>query len=426
MEQLYDLVANGEITAKCLVWREGWPDWKPAAEVFSEIRQQKAEVRSAAVAPALVEPRDSDEHDTPDFEPAQREGSQRTRRAVQMEIPDSDEDDNGAVGIARQFLEEDNIPEALNAAQDAIARNSEDPEAWALLGEARLRWEQFDDAISAYRQAVQLRPNDPWLYHDLGVAYHTKGDFHQAIQEHQRAARIDPQCTQFRASMGASMLANGTYNDAMSILERCVAEEPDNQTHHLLLAGSYLDRACESWTHVSDEDGSDLQYATSRKQVQESLHYIQLAEQLNFDRTEMNIGNEIAKRRETIERALRRRFDGNVLVVVAAAACSLIGFAIGGMGILVGLYFLFAGGLYVASCFAPNYSINRRDLIRHGLMPTTGFFEEVGKGMQERKRERAAEEGLSGFFGDMIFGTVWKTLFLPVVIIMNFVKNYAN
>jgi hypothetical protein len=92
----------------------------------------------------------------------------------------------------------------------------------------------------------------------------------------------------------------------------------------------------------------------------------------------------------------------------------------------VGLYFLLAAGLYVASCFAPNYHINRRDLVRQDMMPATGFWEDVGKGMHDRQRQREEYEGLSEFFGNKIFGAVWKTILLPVVIAINVVKNYAT
>ncbi|MFO7902984.1 MAG: tetratricopeptide repeat protein [Pirellulaceae bacterium] len=304
----------------------------------------------------------------------------------------------------QNLLEQGNIADALSIAQAATQKAPNDPDAWALLGEARLQWGDKEGAIAGYKKAVELRPNDPWMYLDLGSAYQSAGAVGNAIHEFNRAVNIDPHCTTFRSAVGAALLAQGKTEEAITALCRCVEEEPDNTRHQLLLAVAYHDRAYQNWTRGPDQDGETTRHATSREHVEEALRFVQLAEQLDFDGTELDI----ASTRENVESMLKRTFDGNKVVAGAAFAFGAVALAAG--LVTVGVYFFAAGGLYIASCMTPQYLLNRRILASKS------------GGGSETIMADAAEEGL----GTLVFSVFCITiLYLPFMIVGNFLKNYT-
>lgn len=305
---------------------------------------------------------------------------------------------------ARQFLNADKVAEALSVATKATQENPNNADAWAILAESRFHWDDKENAIAAYQQAIRLRPNDPWLYYGVGVVHRSNDAQEKAIQEFQRASKIDPQCTAFRGAIGLALLVQHKCDESISVLRRCVDEEPENAEHRLLLAGAYHDRAYQNWTHVTDEDGENTNYATTREQINEALLYVDMADKLEFDRAELDI----ASTRQNVESMRKRTFHGNKIVVVAAFVFGMIAFALGWF--IVGLYFVAAGGLYIASCMTPQYVLNRRILAGKG-----------GKGSAAIIAD-SAEDGFGAILGSIFFITVF---YLPFMIVANFIKNYA-
>jgi len=305
---------------------------------------------------------------------------------------------------AKQFLNDDKVAEALSVATKATQEDPNNADAWAILAESRFHWDDKDNAIAAYEQAISLRPNDPWLYYGIGIVHRSNDAQDKAIQAFQRASKIDPQSTLFRGAIGLALLVQRKCDESISVLRRCVDDEPDNAEHRLWLAGAYHDRAYQNWTHVTDEDGEKNNYATTREQLDEALRYVDLADQLEFDRTELDI----AGTRQNIESMRKRTFHGNKIVVGAAFVFGIIAFALG--WIIVGVYFAAAGGLYIASCMTPQYVLNRRILAGKGGVGSAAIIAE------------SAEEGCATIIFSIFFITVF---YLPFMIVTNFIKNYA-
>ena len=51
-----DWVAQGRVGENCLVWREGWPDWKAAADVLSDSSEHSRKPPSGSMPPPIPKP----------------------------------------------------------------------------------------------------------------------------------------------------------------------------------------------------------------------------------------------------------------------------------------------------------------------------------------------------------------------------------
>jgi hypothetical protein len=57
-DEVKQWIRSGRITPESLVWREGWNEWRPAADVFSELQRSSGRAKSVGSPPQT--PRDSD------------------------------------------------------------------------------------------------------------------------------------------------------------------------------------------------------------------------------------------------------------------------------------------------------------------------------------------------------------------------------
>jgi hypothetical protein len=55
--ELLGWVVDGSVTADCLVWREGTPNWQRAGTVFPNLPSVPVQVSQVSIAPALVQPK---------------------------------------------------------------------------------------------------------------------------------------------------------------------------------------------------------------------------------------------------------------------------------------------------------------------------------------------------------------------------------
>jgi tetratricopeptide (TPR) repeat protein len=230
-----------------------------------------------------------------------------------------------------------NIAEAIFVATQATQRDSGNPEAWALLGQAKYRWGEIEDAIYEYKRAINLRPNDPSYYFDLGCVYESAERWQDALLQFQRAAQIDPSTTMYRAAIGAILIKNEKYQEGIEILERCVQEEPDNASYKWYLAIAYLESRFAGWV-FDPEDRTYL--CISKGQADTAKALVQKAKALNVEDPEL--AAEIGKADAGVEDLYKRRFTGSWIMVGFWTLCYIV-----------------PGILWYLVNLRPNYKINR-------------------------------------------------------------------
>lgn len=318
--------------------------------------------------------------------------------AEEREIDESDLTGKAdLVEEARRLLSEGEIPDALFVAEKATQKDGTNPEAWAVLAQAKFRWGDIEDAIYEYKRTIKLRPNEASYYFDLGSVYESAERPGDALKQYQRAAQIDPATTMYRAAVGAVLVKNDEYAQGIQILEQCRQEEPENPIYQWFLAIAYDASATLGWTHIG-EDHPILDagwYATDYKHITDAQASVDKALALKFDDPELMA--DIQKDRQLIDQNLKRHFTCNWWVVGIVA---VIGLFFSGIPTVVAV-------LYAVSAFTPQYKINER-LVRGKQFNEFAFLGPLDK---------------LGWVGGWII-MILTILIMPIVVIVNFIRNW--
>jgi tetratricopeptide (TPR) repeat protein len=276
---------------------------------------------------------------------------------------------------------------------EATKRDGDNPEAWALLAQAKFRWGDIEDAIYEYKRAISLKPNIASYYFDLGSVYESAKRWSDALQQYERASKIDPQVTAYRASIGILFVRNNVFDEGINILERCRREEPDNAIYQWFLAIAYQESAYQGWTevepgHPSVEPGF---YPTKYEHIEAAREHLSKARALKFD--DADLARELGEVETRIASMTQKKFIGNWIPPVLWALMGLFVMKSSPGG---GFFFILLPALYIASCFTPQYKINDRVI--------------QGKNVN------------AGLTGAWLLGI----LIMPFVTIYNFIRNYAT
>ncbi len=307
-----------------------------------------------------------------------------------------------------RLLSVGNVPDALMVATKATEVQGNNPDAWALLGYCKAQWGEIEDALYEYKRAIKLRPNDASFYFDLGGIYEGIEQWKDAMQQYERAAQIDPRKPVYRAAMGSVFIKNEMFKEGIEILEQCLKEEPENEGYKYLLAVAYTESTYQGWTYVEKID----RYLTTKPEhIEEAERYIQKAKALNV--SDSDLRNRMNDVQAAIDDARKRRFHGNPLAVGGAVILGLFMLFSGDKGVIPGaLYLIVFGVLYAVSCMAPQYKMNKR-VIESGGETSTGMM------------FSGFSEGLGAGCFTMILSFVFIIVLLPIMTLINFVKNYA-
>jgi len=161
----------------------------------------------------------------------------RTSSTDERQLDESDlKGKEDLIKEGRRLLIDGNIPDALYVATKATEKNGDNPEAWALLAQAKFRWGMVDDSIYEYKRAIKLRPNEPDYYFDLGCVYESESRWKESVENYERASQCDPRTPMYRAAIGNVFVRLSMYKEAMPILEQCLQEDPTNGPFNYLLA----------------------------------------------------------------------------------------------------------------------------------------------------------------------------------------------
>lgn len=344
--------------------------------------------------------------------PVSRQQYDQQLRTAPVEQPQTNQAQTGEqhdwIREGRRFLSNGDIPSALYAATQATQTMGNDPEAWALSAQVKFRWGQPQDSIYEYKRAIGIRPNEAMYYFDLGSVYESIEDWNDALQHYQWASKIEPASTMYRASIGEMYFNLDRYQEAITTLKQCVAEEPDNRVYREYLALAYCAGSYEHWTYVPANNPIGLDedhYATTKFQVDEALASVQKAQALELQTPEVK--ELVQSIHVNIQSMLKRHFHGNWF---AAGLATLLGVFLLVGNPFWGLLYIICGVGYAVSCFMPQYLVNRRIIEGKALGGSVlwNIFVEGGVGC-----------------GGMIIALVIIMLTLPIVMVVNFLRNWV-
>ena len=297
-----------------------------------------------------------------------------------------------------RYLGDGNVAEALNVATQATTYQANNPDAWALLAQAKFRWGDAQDAIYEYKRAIQLRPNEASYYFDLGSVYESENEYANALQQYTRAAKIDPKSQMYRAAIGVVLCKEDNFAEGIPILEQCVAAEPKNTGFGWFLAVAYVSSARLGWTYVPNDNALEIpggHYATTREQVVQAQRQLAKAAALTFDDEELS--EHIRAVRKDIDSMMARKFQGSIIVPIVGGIIWTFAY---GLGIVFGI-------LYFIASRPPQYALNKY-VLKGGLSSAD------------------AEAFASGKLGEGLFVSALWGLFLPIMVLVNFVRYYTG
>lgn len=252
------------------------------------------------------------------------------------------------------LLINDKIADAIYIATKATERDGSNPEAWALLAQAKFRWNEIEDSIYEYKKAIKLKPNEPDYYFELGGVYESEQRWQEAIDNYLKASKISPSTSMYRAAIGQVYLRLAMYNDAIPILEAIVKEEPQNKTYNWFLAMAYNDLLVKS-----------IGKPTTQEEAERCIKYLNLALALQHDDTELKalLNKNLLLANWSLEKHWGRDIGETIKWGVGLVIAVIICLSIGKIALI--LISMAALGLWILTGYKKGYVINKEaiDLI---------------------------------------------------------------
>lgn len=165
-------------------------------------------------------------------------GIEMIRRSLEL-APDRPECYNN-LGIICKAL--GRFDEALDAYQRAVALDPGHAQAHNNIGVLLKTQRQMPEAEAAYRTAIRLNPEYAAAYHNLGILLGDTNRLREAVVCYCKVTTLSPEHKEARRLLAMAHCTLGEVDKAIAIMERWVAEEPDNPVpRHLLAACSGRD-----------------------------------------------------------------------------------------------------------------------------------------------------------------------------------------
>lgn len=143
------------------------------------------------------------------------------------------------------------------------AQTGPDPEELFARGVQLHEAGDFLGAIQAYQDALAKEPGRIDARSNLGAAYVHLGRYADAIEQYQKALAIDPDNLRVRFNLALALYKAASVPEAAQELKRVVDRDPRNKSARLLLADAYLQMGEEGLV-VSLLSGRDAEFGEDR------------------------------------------------------------------------------------------------------------------------------------------------------------------
>lgn len=143
------------------------------------------------------------------------------------------------------FFNEKQYPEAIKAAEQCLFVDKTCSFAWHIIGSSWGFLNQPEKAVEAFQNVVSLNPDDPVQFNVQGVALSRTEKFNEAIQAFQKATALNPSYAAAWNNMGVTFYGMKEYDKALSAFDKAISFKPDepefysNKGYVLLQKGDY-------------------------------------------------------------------------------------------------------------------------------------------------------------------------------------------
>lgn len=150
---------------------------------------------------------------------------------------------------------EDTFAKATEFAKRSLSIDSDEPDAYAILGAIYFQQRRYDEAISAGQKAISLGPRVADSYALLAMSLCYAGEAQQALGMIEQAMRLSPYFPDWYLGIAGVVYRNlGRFEEAIEADLRRLARNPDNTFSDFRLAAVYeeIGRHEEARKHISE------------------------------------------------------------------------------------------------------------------------------------------------------------------------------
>jgi tetratricopeptide (TPR) repeat protein len=122
-------------------------------------------------------------------------------------------------GLSHALLKLGKLQEALLPAEEAVAKEPQNPAAWYQLGTVRLLLRDDAGARDACSEAVRLNPTAHWAWGNLGGALLHLGDYARAQEACERSLALEPNAVEPHWNLAYLELLNGHWKRGWELHE---------------------------------------------------------------------------------------------------------------------------------------------------------------------------------------------------------------
>jgi putative PEP-CTERM system TPR-repeat lipoprotein len=174
--------------------------------------------------------------------------------------------------LARQYLEQRDLPRALAAAREAQAAHPRNAAVLDVLGSVQLAMNDKDAALTTYSTIVSQNPNSHVAHYRLGLLQVDMRNYAGARQSFSKALELQPRYVPAKIGLAALEISTGRYPDALKLAQQIRSDEPRNPAAFILEA--------EVRTAQKDPAGAAKAYSASLEMARNSAVFIKMHQAL--------------------------------------------------------------------------------------------------------------------------------------------------
>jgi tetratricopeptide (TPR) repeat protein len=137
--------------------------------------------------------------------------------------------------MARAFVMQGRLPQAVEQAQAVLAVAPSHEEARLLLADALFRQQRYEEALTQYREYLRSRPDDMRALTNGGIALIATGRLDDAIVLFRHAVEIEPRTPGARLILGLALFDRGDFEGAAAQAREGVTLSPSDRAMRDLL-----------------------------------------------------------------------------------------------------------------------------------------------------------------------------------------------
>lgn len=158
---------------------------------------------------------------------------------------------------AMVFHQQGHLAEAESIYRQILAQNTQEADAWHLLGVLACQQGFPEEGAAHIRQAITLRPAAPTYYCNLGNALQASGQIKDAIAVLQAALSYDPNHAEALNNLGNLLLKETDYTAAIRCFQQAIAQQPD---------------FAEAYNNLGNAWAEQTEYADALAAYQQAIH----------------------------------------------------------------------------------------------------------------------------------------------------------